>query len=479
MEMRRGSVRIVLAGLLLVACKSGGGAEDPKMGEPARGGGGARGEFIAQGAAQGIDVASVRYLPGAVEVEFAASPWDLMIELAVGSASLGGSPVGPPVVTYVGTGERLDTDSTGDGIVLVRAPRIGTGSRHRIVLEFEAAKDAPGSSTSALVRVAPTDPADRGNVEIFLPSGLGGDERSMPDLHVFRGVVLADFSVNEALAEARRSAEGIAIPAGADRGVAGVDQGVDRDAALLRFCEAELLTRAPRGAADHLGGAAAAWFGGMVAPVTGEKVFERNMFGDRRSPASDEPGHAVSALAAVLEGLYAETLPAAERAPQRLGDDAWAVPRYMALRERIGVAAFREALREIVDRHRGGAPISYKEVAAVFQDLSGEDAGHFVETWLAGPARPVVRTQWRFDRERSRLLLRLHQVHEAEGNVPAAFPLSVPLRVIFADGSMQDHTVEITVRRELLEVPCDGEPLAVTFDPDDRLVGVCSLEVDE
>lgn len=446
METRSGSVRIVLAGLLLVACKSGGGAPDPKMGESGAGGAVERGEFVAQGMGQGIDVASIRYAPGAVVVEFEASPWGLMAALALDPCPKADG----LSVTYLGAGERLDHVLDESGLLLVRPPRDGSGSRHRIAVEFEA-------SEGPRVRVAPTDPTDRGRVEFV----LGGDEDPMADRRVFSGVVLRDFLVDDASAVPRAEPAAEALEG------------------LIGFCERELLTRAPFHASDELGGPAAAWFGGLVAAVKAQRDIQENAFGYGFSPPTDEPGHAVSALASVLEALHGETLPAAERTPMRLGDDAWAVPRYMALRKMIGAAAFREVLREIVDRHRGGDPISYTEVAAAFRDMAGDDAGHFVETWLAGPARPVIRTQWRFDGERSRLLLRLHQVHDAAGNVPAAFPLSVPLRVIFADGSMQDHTVEITARRELVEVACDGEPLAVTFDPDDRLVGLCSLEVDE
>ena len=435
MEMRRGSVRIVLAGLLLAACKSGGEADDPKVGEPLGGGSTDRGEFSAQGPSQGCDVASVRYRPDAVEVEFDAlsegpTIWARPLALAVDTA--------PSVVIHAATGEELDTIFDDVGLLYVRAPRVGTGTRHRIVLEFRASGDGGAESVPqrehALPRVAPIYPTDRGNVEVISAHRAHPVDEGAPSMPVqaaFQNVILADF-----YPRASRAGEPAATTSESDYAVA-----------LAAFCEAELLTRAPMGAAHYPGGPTAAWFGGMVAPVTGQKEFETQSFGDRLSPASDEPGHAVSALAAVLEGLYAETLPAADRPSQRLGDDAWAVPRYMALREKIGADAFREALREIVDRHRGGAPISFEEVAAVFRELSGDDAGTYVRTWLAGPARPVVRTQWRFDDERARLLLRINQVHEASGQVPAAYPIRIPLRVVFSDGSMQDHAVEVSARR--------------------------------
>ena len=452
METRSGSVRIVLAGLLLAACKT-----VDMTGLPGAGQGGGAPEVAASGGAplgplQFTDVARITFSPSETELEFAirdGQSWSRTVEFAVDSA--------PASVTLVSTGEPLVT-SFARGRVFIAAPESSPGPRHRVLFGFEGPSGDAAADAPAFFRVAPTYKPDRGNVEIEPSSrsvvGEGRLGSTAPAGYAFENVVLADFPLEAGWAKPTGSPEGAAVAAAAGKDV-------DPVGSLLRFCERELLTRMPMGAREHPGGPAAAWFGGLVAARPGKS------------------GHGVTALGTVLESIYFESMPDSGQGYQRMSDDAWAVPRYMALRETIGAQVFRDALREVVDRYRGADPITANEIADVFQDVAGDEAGAYARTWLAGPAKPVVRTQWRFDSERSRLLLRINQVHEAGGSVPAAFPIRIPLRVNFADGSMEDHAVLVTARRELLEVPCDGDPLAVTFDPDDLLVGLCSLEVDE
>ena len=235
-------------------------------------------------------------------------------------------------------------------------------------------------------------------------------------------------------------------------------EGAEELSAFLRYCERELLVRAPRHAARAPGGPASAWFGELVQAKDGVE------------------GAAVAGLATFLYTSFAVETPDAGAVLSQMRvhvaglDDEWVVPRYALLEKRVGDAPFREALRALVDRHRGGPPIGVAEVADVFEETTGE--GAFVRTWLSGPERPSVQTQWRYDEARERVLLRIDQVHEVEGGVPVAFPFKMPLRILFKDGRTLQKSVEVQNRREVLSVDSAGVPASVTFDPDFWLEGM-------
>ena len=227
---------------------------------------------------------------------------------------------------------------------------------------------------------------------------------------------------------------------------------------FLRYCERELLVRAPRGAAQAPAGPASAWFGELVKPKDGMD------------------GAAVAGLATLLFTSFAVEQPdldgrLSEDLSHTIGlDDEWVVPRYVFLEKRVGEVAFREALRTLVDRHRGGPPIGVAEVAEVFEDVTGE--GAFVRAWLSGPESPSIQTQWRYDEARKRVLVRIDQIHGVEGGAPEAFPFRMPLRLLLVDGRLVETSVEVQNRREVLSVDCPSEPSSVTFDPDYWLEGM-------
>lgn len=265
-----------------------------------------------------------------------------------------------------------------------------------------------------------------------------------------------------------------AVPAAADRGEAvpapltGLDAaGLEGPAlAFVRHCERSLLVRAGAAADAPGGDLRRAWFGGLVAAAPG--------------PAGD----CVLALGDVLVETFRAEDPAAGAAlaaslpgPTVRRHD-WAVPRLMALRSAMGELPFREGMRLLVDRHRDGRPASYVDLAAAMAEAGGPEHGAFAAAWLAGPERPTLRASWRHDGARGRLLVRVDQVHTVADGRPAAYPLTLPLRMHMADGSLGDAAVRVTDRRAVLEVPCAAEPLSVTFDPDGALDGLATVEED-
>lgn len=236
----------------------------------------------------------------------------------------------------------------------------------------------------------------------------------------------------------------------------------DPTEAFLRHCESTLLVRAGAAGDPGNGDLRSAWFGELVVPARGPS------------------GHAIAALGDLLLETFREVDPDGARAVEaslggpRSAPFEWAVPRLALLRERIGRPGFREVLRELVDRGRGGAPQSAATLAAIVAETD-EAAAAWAGAWLASPARPQVAVQWRHDESRARLLVRVDQLHAVGEGRPEAYPFTLSVRIVRGDGSLEDASVDVVARRDVLEVPCEGEPLSVSFDPDGALDGLVDL----
>ena len=241
---------------------------------------------------------------------------------------------------------------------------------------------------------------------------------------------------------------------------------VDEVAAFARFCERTLLARWPEDPAARPRVVARHWFGALVPPADGLE------------------GAAIAALPAVLAELHAEAAGrdgvlealTAEGAHAEELDAAWAVARHVVLRGEVGPEVYREALRSLVlERAGAGPPATWRELAAAFEAVGSPEGAAYVRAWLTGPARPRVEARWRWDGERGRVLVRVDQVHAIEDGAPAAYPFTLPIRLVSSSGAIVDGEVEVTERRSLLPLECDDEPVALTFDPDGALAGRVDL----
>lgn len=230
-------------------------------------------------------------------------------------------------------------------------------------------------------------------------------------------------------------------------------------ASFVEFAEALLLVRDPLSGQPLAGGAARAWFGVLVLPLPGE----------------EHP--VVRTLADLLFALHAEEAPADAAALVDGGwhrpsaDAEWAVPRWLRLRERIGQEAFVDGLRKVVDAGAAGEPQGLDQVAEAF----GEEGASFVRSWLRGPAGPLVETSWRVDTGGGRLLVRVDQLQRVVPGTVAAYGFTLPIRVVTEDGREVVRPLAVVRRKELFQVPIDGEAVSVEFDPEGTLVGLVKL----
>lgn len=239
------------------------------------------------------------------------------------------------------------------------------------------------------------------------------------------------------------------------------DEGVGAAArrSFIAFAEELLLRRDPLAGQPLAGSCARAWFGLLV----------RARAGDEHPP--------VPTLADLLFEMFRER--DAEGAAEleaagwyRPSPDAdWATPRWLLLRRRLGSTAFIEGLRAVVDAGADGDPLGLEEVAASFP----KEGEAFILSWLRGPAGPLVETSWRFDTERQRLLLRVDQLQRVTPGVAPAYSFVLPVAVTLEDGRVSRRTLEVSRRKELFQLPIEGPPRGVDFDPDQTLEALVKL----
>ncbi|MEL6907035.1 MAG: hypothetical protein AAFP22_16620, partial [Planctomycetota bacterium] len=335
-------------------------------------------------------------------------------------------------------------ETRGDRVRITPAAPVD-GALHTLELEFpeRSGADAALGAGPRSIRVGPDDAADR--------------------------VTLVGPATGFAAGASARGAR--VVPASADLARRADPSVPEAAVAFTLWCERTLLSLFPADAAEAPARPATHWFGALVAPVDGPE------------------GAGVAALPSVLAALWAEDeavarggADAALRELVEAGahteriDDAWAVPRHLATRRIAGADRYREALRALVLEHGGGAPVGANALGDALDAAGASEAAAHARAWLAGPGRPRVRTQWRFDGERGRVLVRVDQVHAIEGGAPAAYPFTLPIRLITTSGALEDFDLEVDARRELLEVPATLEPLALNVDPDGTLAGLVDFE---
>jgi aminopeptidase N len=132
------------------------------------------------------------------------------------------------------------------------------------------------------------------------------------------------------------------------------------------------------------------------------------------------------------------------------------------LRGHLGDEAFRRGVREYLGSNENRA-VRTGDLQAAFERATGEDLAAFFEQWFTQPGVPDFEVRWRYDTSRGRVLLTVNQVQSTEGGVPAAFHAIVEVELQQESGA-EVHRVELSQRRQQIELPSTTRPLAVRFD---------------
>ncbi len=401
-----------------------------------------------------------RRTPGASSMEQNQGQHQASLARILATALLLGS-LSLPGLTLVGCAspsgeeaERPFDTARGREVVVVEASySLGVDRAQGMAGSVAVAVVDPGSSTGELRRLSARDLV-LVDGEAWLPTVLDPTSRARIVAEVEVGDRVFTWQAPRAFPLAAVDPRDIALGLLADEGV-----GAAARASFIAFAERLLLRRDPLAGEPLAGACARAWFGLLVTPRAGEAHPLVPTLGDLLFELfREQDAEGASELEA--EGWYRPS-----------PDAAWAVPRWLRLREVLGPLDFTAALRAVVDAGVTGEPQGIEDVAAAF----GGPGEGFILSWLRGPAGPLVETSWRIDSERGRLLLRVDQLQRVAPGGAAAYTFTLPVTIEFEDGGQLQRTLEVTRRKELFQVPVEGLTNEVVFDPEQTLDGLVKM----
>ncbi|MFT7676621.1 MAG: aminopeptidase N [Planctomycetota bacterium] len=139
------------------------------------------------------------------------------------------------------------------------------------------------------------------------------------------------------------------------------------------------------------------------------------------------------------------------------------------LRADLGETVFNRGLARFFGEGRGRS-CSSVDLRAALEQVAGRDLEGFFRDWVLAAGLPKLEVSWVHDPERARVLLRVHQVHELSEGIPDAYELRALVRLQLESGPV-DQVVQLSKRRELIELPAASAPIWVRFDVGRRIPG--------
>jgi aminopeptidase N len=137
------------------------------------------------------------------------------------------------------------------------------------------------------------------------------------------------------------------------------------------------------------------------------------------------------------------------------------------LRHQVGTETFWEGIRRYYARYYNGHATT-AQFRAVMEEVSGQDLELFFQQWLyQGSAGLILDGTWSYNAptpgaESGTVELDIEQVQP--GGTTYAMP--VTLRLVGADGTTADHTVELTEERQTVTLAAEFAPASIVIDPD-------------
>ena len=129
------------------------------------------------------------------------------------------------------------------------------------------------------------------------------------------------------------------------------------------------------------------------------------------------------------------------------------------LARRIGQDNFWAAIRRLTAEHTGHY-VNWETLQAVFEQESDVNLDRFFREWVrSGGAPNLELRQAAWHDDSSALEVTLDQG-------TTAFELTVPLRLVFDDGTSRDEIATVARRSAMVEITLDRPPASVVLDPD-------------
>jgi len=139
------------------------------------------------------------------------------------------------------------------------------------------------------------------------------------------------------------------------------------------------------------------------------------------------------------------------------------------LRGVIGTENFWTGIREYYRRYRDGHA-STSDLRRVMEETSRQDLGWFFDQWLRRPTSPSFDGGWQYDAAGKKIQVEITQTQPGE-----AYRMPFEIGVTTADpggrGPRSENVrLEMKSKRDVFTIAADGEPTAVTFDPNTWLL---------
>lgn len=136
------------------------------------------------------------------------------------------------------------------------------------------------------------------------------------------------------------------------------------------------------------------------------------------------------------------------------------------LRGLMGTEKFWAGIRDYYQRYRDGSA-STEEFRRVMEKDSGLELSWFFQQWLARAGSPAIEGNWVYDAQTKRVVIELTQVQSGE---VYRLPLEVGLTIGAAPKIEKIEKIEMTRKQQRFEIAADKEPVAVTLDPNTRVL---------
>jgi len=223
--------------------------------------------------------------------------------------------------------------------------------------------------------------------------------------------------------------------------------------------------------------AAHQWFGDLLTCADWSHVWLNEGFATYMTAMYFEETAGVDEFRVRMGDVIAKYLDGDDEHPRALVHDVYRDPmdlffsghvyqggasRLHLLRFVLGDAAFRRGIARYVGENAGRGVVT-ADLRSSMEAASGVDLERFFAQWIESPGHPEFEVRWRWDPERQRVLLDVHQTQRVGVGTPEVYELPVDVEVRGETGA-RVHRLQITRRHELFELPAVGEPRWVRFD---------------
>ena len=130
------------------------------------------------------------------------------------------------------------------------------------------------------------------------------------------------------------------------------------------------------------------------------------------------------------------------------------------LRQEVGDAAFWEAIQKYYNEYKLSNALT-EDLQAVFEEVSGKDLNGFFKQWIYQAGQPDIRVVWTIEND-----LEIHVYQEQQG----VFTFPFEVMITYTDGSSERKLLDIKKAEETFKFKVDKHPMAVTMDPDVKLL---------